>query len=479
MKGMVVVACLVTVVGIGPGGRDYLLPAAVEAVREADVLVGGKSALALFAPLEKEHRLLDRDLEGALDYVAAARGRKRVAVLLSGDPCFFSFLPRLRERFGPENLRVIPGVSSVQVACARIGLSWHDLRFTSVHGRGLAQLEAVGASGKVAVLTEERHPPAAVCRFFLERGGDFSTVWVFTDLGLPGELITRTDLPGGSRLEGRGNSIVILLRREDGSPGCRAGDSGIPAGESPGEGPGYSLPGVGRMPDFAAGSRAPEARAGEKAGPENDQSETMAREWGDVVTPGLPDELFLRGEAAISQEEVRALVLCKARLRRGMVVYEIGAGTGSWTVEVARLIAPGTVRAVERNPAAARLVRSNLERFGLSNAVVVEGEAPAACAGFPPADCVLVGGSGGELLGIISAARNWLRPGGCLVLSAVTPDTFSTAWQQLQGDGWDRREAVLLHLSRVVPRGGARIWQGENPVFILRAFCTGGNKGNE
>ncbi len=465
-KGMVAVAC-VTVVGIGPGSRDYLLPAALEAVKEADVLVGGRNALALFASPEKEQRLLDRNLEGALDYIAAAAKKKRVAVLLSGDPCFFSLLPRLRERLGPENLRVIPGISSVQLACARIGLPWHDLRFVSVHGRGLEQLESVGDAGKVAVLTEERYPPAAVCRFFMERGAGFAAVWVFTDLGLPGELITRTDLSGGARLKGRGNSVVILLRDEDVFPGFQA------EGGAVSEEPGCSPAGGERIADYMA---SPDDRTGGTAASGSGSPAAPGREWTDVVTPGLPEDLFLRGEAPISQEEVRALVLCKAGLRRGMVVYEIGAGTGSWTVEVARLVAPGFVWAVERDPAAAGLVRSNLKRFGLSNAAVVEGEAPAACAGFPKADCVLVGGSGGKLQMIIAAAESWLRPGGCLVLSAVTPDTFSTAWQQLQGEGWERQEAVLLNLARVVPRGSARIWRGENPVFLLRAFSTGGKE---
>jgi precorrin-6Y C5,15-methyltransferase (decarboxylating) len=423
---MVVVAYLVTVVGVGPGSREYLLPAAAEAVNEADLLVGGKTALALFAPLKKEHLLLGSDLKGALDYVAEARKTKRVAVLLSGDPGFFSFLPRLKQRFGMENLRVIPGVSSLQLACARIGLQWQDLCCISVHGRDLSRLDAVGNASKVAVLTDNRYSPAVVCRYFLEQGANFSTVWVFTNLGQPDELITQTDLAAGAQLVDRGNSIVILLK------------------------------------DEAAAVREP-----------------LDDGWVSVVTPGLPNSLFLQGDVAISQEEVRALVLCKARLRRGMVVYEIGAGSGSWTVELARLISPGRVYAVEKNPEAVELVRANLKKFGLNNAEVAAGEAPAACAGFPQADCVLVGGSGGRLEEVISAAQNWLRPGGTLLLSAVTPDTFSTAWQQLQGAGWEQQEAVLLHLSRVAPRGRARIWQGENPVFLLQARYTGGEDSNE
>ena len=155
-----------------------------------------------------------------------------------------------------------------------------------------------------------------------------------------------------------------------------------------------------------------------------------------MVTPGLPDKLFVQGAAAMSQEEVRALTLCKARLKRGMVVYEIGAGTGSWTVEAARLVAPGAVWAVEKNPAAAALVRANLQKFGVANARLVEGDAPEACRGWPPADCILIGGSGGRLREVLGAAGGWLRPGGRVVITAVTPETFSGAWQMLREDPW-------------------------------------------
>lgn len=412
-------------VGTGPGGRDYLLPAAEAAVAEADVLVGGKNALALFESLSKERHLIGRDLDEALDFIEAARQEKRVCVLLSGDPCFFSLLPRLQRRLGTENLRIIPGISSLQVACSRIGLAWNDLLAVSVHGRDISRLAEACSRDRVAVLTDNRFTPAEVCKFFLERGCHFDRVWVFTDLGLPGETVTSTTLEEGTNLKGRGNSIVILLRERS---------------------------------DASAGG--------------------IRDAWWGVVTPGLPDELFVRGAAAMSQEEARALTLCKARLRRGMVVYEIGAGTGAWTVEVARLIAPGTVWAVERDPEAVLLVRSNIEKFGLSNVVLVEGEAPSACATFPSADCVLVGGSGGKLGEILDAAGRWLRPGGTLVVTAVTPDTFSAAWEILGGGVWKDRQAVLINCARVAAKGKAEIWQGENPIFILRAERSGGGQEN-
>ncbi len=402
----------VVVVGVGPGGAEYLPPVALEAIRGAEVLVGGEKVLARFAGLGKEQLPLSGDLDGVLARVASLSQERRVAVLLSGDPGFFSLLPRLREHLGPENLEVVPGISSLQLACARLAMNWEDLRFVSVHGRGLGSLSAACCHPRVAVLTDHVRTPAAVCRYFLERGCSFRRVWVLSELGSAREEVIATDLAGGAELEGRGNSIVIL---EQGEVAARGGCL--------------------QEPSF-----------------------------------GLPDAAFFRGEAVASREEVRAVVLSKARLRRGMVVYDIGAGAGTWTVAAARLVSPGVVFAVEKSPEALHALRQNLESFGVENVVLVAGEAPEACASLPPADCVLIGGSGGRLSEILAAARgSWLRPGGTVVLALVTPDSFAAAWGVLAAGGWRDLEAVLLAISRVKQKGAAHLWSGEAPVFLLRA----------
>lgn len=429
----------ITVVGTGPGGRDYLIPAAVAAVENADVVVGSRSALAHFPSAGRERRLIGRDLEEVLDFIDGARHDKKVCVLLSGDPCFYSLLPRLQECFGAKNLKVIPGISSLQLACARLGIAWNELFLASVHGRGDAQLADACSYPRVAVLTDSHFTPGKVCHYFLKRGCSFNTVWVMTDLGRPEEVMTCTTLEEGARMTGRGNSVVILLRERSVVGGAVRGESKLP--EKTGLRKAFEDMGTADVSEFCV----------------------------DLATPGIPDHFFVKGTVAMSQEEARSLTICKARLKKGMTVYEIGAGTGAWTVEVARLIDPGTVWAVEKDHAAVMLVRANLERFGISNVVLVEGEAPFACTCFPPADCVLVGGSGGRLNEILQAAISWLHPGGTLVVTAVTPDTFNTAWQALGREAWKERQAVMVNCARVVQREEAQIWNGENPIFILRA----------
>ncbi len=442
----------IRVIGTGPGDKKYIPPVVWEAVEDAELLVGGESALAVFEELDKEKVLIKGELAGVIDIIAKARKTKRVVVLLSGDPGFFSLLPYLKKSFGAESLQVIPGISSLQLACARLGLNWHDMEMVSVHGRGLDCLQGVCCADQLAVLTDDQYTPAAVCSYFLEQGAGFSHVWVLTNLGRPGEEITRTGLKEGAKLDADGYSIVILLRED----GCQ----GVLCESEKGDDPSAKIQGLSGEDENGEAVRC---------------AQSAIKEWTDVVTPGLPNELFLHDGAPLSQEEARALVLCKARLCRGMVVYDLGAGSGGWTVEAARLVAPGRVYGVERDHASAGIARRNLKRMGITNAQIVIGEAPDVCKEFPQADCILVGGSGGRLKEIIDFAASVLAPGKRIVLSAVTPDTFSAAWETLRGNHWEQLDVVLTQTSRVVSRGEARLFQGENPIFILSAVRRKGD----
>lgn len=201
------------------------------------------------------------------------------------------------------------------------------------------------------------------------------------------------------------------------------------------------------------------------------------------VTPGIPDEQF-RGRAGgdapasgnkedgvwspLTKEEVRVLALSKARLRADSTVYDIGAGTGSIAIEAAALARLGRVYAVERDPVRAGLCRENAMRFGIANLDVVCGEAPGALEYLPEPDRVFVGGSGGQLSGILDTVGRRLRPGGRLVVLAVTLDTLCDSVARLKGLGY-AVEAVQVSLARLRPLASHLAWQGLNPVHVIAA----------
>ncbi len=189
----------------------------------------------------------------------------------------------------------------------------------------------------------------------------------------------------------------------------------------------------------------------------------------DLVPPGLADELFVRGEAPMTKAEVRAVTMAGARLRPGERALDIGAGTGSLTVEAALLCAPGEVVAVERSAAARELLRANLERFRLDGVTVVAGAAPAALAGLGDFDAIFVGGSGGDLAAILAALPGLLRPGGRVVFNTVCLETTATVTATLRRPPWAAFACSQVAVARAVAAGPLLRFEALNPVWVSSA----------
>ncbi|NPV91093.1 MAG: precorrin-6Y C5,15-methyltransferase (decarboxylating) subunit CbiT [Firmicutes bacterium] len=183
--------------------------------------------------------------------------------------------------------------------------------------------------------------------------------------------------------------------------------------------------------------------------------------------PGIPDDRFVRGAVPMTKEEVRTVTISKLRPEKGSVVWDIGAGTGSLSVEAARLAREGRVYAVERLPQGVELIEANRQRFQLDNIEVVAGTAPGALAGLPDPDRVIVGGSGGELSAIMETVKGRLTPGGVVVINCVTVETLARAMECLRELGFQSIEGVGLTVTRLVAAGNYHRFDGGNPVFIL------------
>ena len=186
---------------------------------------------------------------------------------------------------------------------------------------------------------------------------------------------------------------------------------------------------------------------------------------------GLPDAAFVRGKVPMTKQEIRILTLVKAQIGPRDIVYDIGAGTGSLSIEAARLAPEGHVYAVERKEEAIRLIEANGERFGLENLSVIEAEAPAGLENLPLADAVLIGGSGGHLAAILDCVAEKLREGGRLVLNCITVQTLAAALDYLHAhETVYRYEAVQVQVSRLRRVGPYDMADAQNPVYIIT--CT-------
>ena len=384
---------------VGFLGSESFGMAAETALRAADVVVGAGRLLDALPSDVAGKRIEAGGTPAETLELAAERQAlgERVCLLASGDPGFFGIVRLASARFGPEALEIHPAPSSVAVAFARAGIHWDDAVVVSAHGRPLAAaVEVALAQPKVAVLTAPDQPPTALGRALLDAGCGPRRVTVCARLGHDDEAVTRTDLDGLAAGSFPPLSVVVLR-----APGAQDGD-GVP---------------------------------------------TLA--W------GRPDDLYDHRAGMITKAEVRAVVLGKLALPATGVLWDVGAGSGSVSIECARL-APGLrTFAVERRSDDIDRLRKNSTGTGV---VVVEGEAPEALAELPDPDRVFVGGGG---LNVLESVMGRLRPDGVVVATYAALDRAAAAASRLG-------HVVQVAVSRGVPLGGSGALRlaAENPVFV-------------
>lgn len=347
----------------------------------------------------------------AVEAIAARCERMAVAVLTSGDPLFFGLGRTLLARFPAERIEIHPGLSAMQLACARFQINWEDAVFHSLHGRSAEQVAGlVLPADKVILFTDEHNSPAAIAKILRQAClacgdaelADSYEVLVGENLGLAGERLIR-----GSLTEIAGQEFaalnIMILRRPPGPAVCRL---------------------------------------------------------------GLGEAELSHSRGLITKDEVRAAVLHKLRLPERGVFWDLGAGSGSVALEAARL-APGlAVYAVEKNPTEVANIRENIKRFRAYNITVVNGRAPECLAALPAPARVFVGGSGGALAEIVALAAPRLPLGGRLVVNAVLAATREAAPPLLHGQGL-RVTISELGVKRSVYPADPAANSSFNPIAII------------
>jgi cobalt-precorrin-6B (C15)-methyltransferase len=183
-------------------------------------------------------------------------------------------------------------------------------------------------------------------------------------------------------------------------------------------------------------------------------------------TAGIPDSEFIRGEIPMTKEEVRTISLSKLRLKDDSIVYDIGAGTGSLTIESALLASKGRVYAIEREAEGVDLIKSNAAKFQVSNLEVIQGSAPKALLDLPEVDRVFIGGSGGKLEEILDVIDKKLKAKGRIVINAITLNTLNSSIKKLEELAYDF-EICNIAVTRTRQVGAYQMLQGLNPVYII------------
>jgi precorrin-6Y C5,15-methyltransferase (decarboxylating) len=346
------------------------------------------------------------DLPELLDFLQNTD--KRVAILASGDPTFFGISRFLLRNLPKERIEIFTNVTSMQYAFSRIKEPWDDAIFVSVHGRGMhAAVDKIVAAEKACILTDKVNTPAAIARELIERGAEGYEAWLCEDLGLPTEKFTRSDLRALLELKPSDLNILILIKTYE--------------------------PNLVQYPLI-----------------------------------GIVDDEFLTTKKLITKLEVRAVTLAKLQLQDDLILWDIGAGSCSVSIEASNLMPNGRIFAVERNQHCIGIIKENLKKFCARNVKLIEAYAPEGLENLPDPDRVFIGGAGGQLEEIIDAVDKRLKADGMIVLNAVTLDTLTKAVEFLEDHGYTV-EATCVNIAKTRRLTEYKMFEAQNPVYIISA----------
>lgn len=186
----------------------------------------------------------------------------------------------------------------------------------------------------------------------------------------------------------------------------------------------------------------------------------------EYITPGMPDDMFIRGNIPMTKEEVRVITLSKLRLKEDDVIIDIGAGTGSITIEASLIAKKGKVYAVEQKQEGIYLISENIKKFGIENVEVMEGKAPDIISDIY-IDKAFIGGTGGNIKEIFDWLNNHLNIGGRVVINAITIETVYKAKKYLKENNYLNIEVIQVGISKGREVGNLTLMEAQNPIYIL------------
>lgn len=399
----------VHVVGLRPGALTP--PAGLDDVlARAEVLVAGRRLLAAAPRACRPERSIAvaGPLSPILEEIAKERAAGRfVVVLADGDPLFFGLGKRLIEALGPEAVAVHPNLCTLQMAAARLGLPWHDVRVVSLHGRKdfTPLFAALARYERIAVFTDPENTPASIAQALLERGVVDAQLIVLENLGGPGETARRMRMEEAWDLPFSDLNLVMVERT------------------APPEIP---------------------------------------------LMLGIPDHYYFHEKGLITKLPARATGLAMLGVMPDSVVWDMGAGCGSVAIEASHLAQDGRVFAIEREPRRAAMIRENVRRIGAWLVETVQGEMPDSLANLPDPDRVFIGGGLGHDTRNLSVACHRLRPGGRVVAHAILLDTLMRVKEYFQTHNWNFGVAQLQASQADRLAGDFRL-RAQNPVFVIWA----------
>ena len=403
------------IIGIGDDGADGITSRAKTLIDEAQLLIGPPFILKLFDGQSSECWDAGDDIEALANRLNSAEHQK-VVILTPGDPLFYGTARYLCERLGKDRFEVLPHVSTMQLAFARVKETWNEAYLTNLATHSLTHvINKIRNAERVGVFTASHATPADLANALLDAGIDYFTAYVCENLGAPDERVTSGELSEFTEVKFGELNVMILVRKPD-------------------------------VPD-------------------------RPRQMEGRRIFGNPDDLFLQSKpkrGLLTNSETRVIALAELDLGPASIVWDIGAGSGSVALEAAQLAPEGHVFAVEMDTDDFELIRQNADRFRLHNVTPVLGRAPEAWEDLPIPDAIFVGGTGRQAATIVEQAIGRLKSGGRIVVDMASIENLQ-AVQAVMRQATGDVNILMLNVSRGNYQLESLRFDALTPKFVLSA----------
>ncbi len=405
---------MIYIIGIGINGKGDLSNKALEIIKNSDILFGGERHLSYFSDFKGERFAIKSNLKEVVHHIKENKN-KRITVLASGDPCFYGIADYLIKNLGKDDVEIIPNISSMQWAFAKIKEPWHDAEIVSSHGRGIENIiEAARYNNKIGIFTSSGDEPKKIAETLIKSNLNNFTAYICEKIGSPDERIELYSLKDIAAKTFSPLNIMILIKSDAGVVNAEQLDSVF----------------------------------------------------------GFPDICFSHSNGLITKGEIRAISLARMRLRDDSVVWDIGAGSGSIAIEAGRIAKMGKVYAIEKKHDRIEQINENIKKFSMKNIEVMQGEAPDCLKGLTEPDAVFIGGSSGRLKSILEACSKSMKTNGRIIINAITLDTLKTATDSLKWLGMSF-DVISVNIARSKDIADSIFFEAQNPVYIISGEKNG------
>jgi len=403
------------IVGIGDDGLEGLTSQSTRILGDAKCIVGTPDVLTHVTAIQCEKVTVGGDL-GEIVEALQSRVDSITVLLTTGDPLFYGVSKYLCDKLGKEKFQVIPHVSSMQLAFARIKESWDDAYLANLASQPIEKvMDAARFSERIGLFTTDEYPPSEVAKTLLRHEIDTFQAYICENLGSPNERVTPGELSEIAQMQFSLLNVMILLRK----------------------------------PDI----------------PDRPQTLLGKRKFGN------PDEVFQQSKpnrGLLTPMEVRCIALSLLDLGESSVVWDVGAGSGSVSIEAAMIADQGAVYAIEMDPEDHGMIRTNVEAFGVTNVTTVLGKAPEAWNDLPLPDCIFVGGTGRQVYGICEQAIAKLKPGGRIVVNISSIENLAGV-HQLLDEQTDSAKVTMVNIAHATYQLERHRFEASHPTFLVSA----------